>query len=101
VPLLTSETAARELPTSDSAMPASPQNSSSNATTMPRPLGSNACWAKKSSEYRPILEASSRIGHGVCSRSSHSEPAGRMTVAAKSCTQLRMSRRSWLSSSVN
>ena len=41
------------------------------------------------------------IGHGVSSRSSHSAPAGRITVAAKSCTQLRMSRRSSLSSSEN
>jgi hypothetical protein len=79
-------------------MPASPQNSSSNATTIPSPLGSNACWAKKSSEYRPILAASSSMGHGVSSRSSHSEPAGRITLAAKSCTQPRVSRRSALSS---
>ncbi len=35
--------AASELPTRDSAMPGSPQNSSSNAMTMPSPLGSNAC----------------------------------------------------------
>ena len=30
--------------------------------------------------------ASSMIGHGVSSRSSHSWPAGRMTFSAKSCT---------------
>ena len=40
----------------------------------------------KSNEYRPILAASSMIGHGVSSRSSHSWAAGRMTSSAKSWT---------------
>src|SRR6185437_9421386 len=39
------------------------------------------------------------IGHGVSSRSSHSWAAGRITSAAKPCTQSRMSFWSWLSSS--
>src|ERR1035438_6907810 len=94
VPLLATETAARALPTSDSAIPASPQNSSSKATGMPSPLGSSHCWPKKSSEYSPILAASSRMGQGVSSRSSHSAPAGLIVSAAKPCTQSRISRRS-------
>ena len=76
MPLLATATAASVLPTRDSAMPASPQNSSSNAIGMPSPLGSSHCAEKKSSEYRPILAASSRMGQGVSSRSSHSA-AGR------------------------
>jgi len=68
---------------------------------MPRPLGSNHWVAKKSSEYSPILAASSRTGHGVSSRSSHSAPAGLITSAANSCTQSRISRRSALSSREN
>ena len=82
-------------------MPASPQNSSSYATGMPSPDSSKNCVAKKSSEYSPILAASCRIGQGVCSRSSQSAAAGRITDAANSCTQSRMSRRSRLSSSEN
>ena len=74
-------------------MPASPQNSSSNAIGMPRPVGPSHCSPKNSSEYRPILAASSRIGHGVCSRSSHSAAAGLITFAAKPCTQSCISRR--------
>src|ERR1700704_2855548 len=41
------------------------------------------------------------IGHGVSSRSSHSWAAGRITSAAKPCTQSRMSFWSWLSASEN
>src|SRR5215469_12509211 len=93
VPLEDSATAASELPTIDRPMPASPQNSSSNATGMPRPVGPSHCSLKNSSEYSPILAASSRIGHGVSSRSSHSAAAGLMTLAAKPCTQLCISRR--------
>ena len=95
------DTAASVLPTSDNPMPASPQNSSSYATGMPSPDSSKNCVAKKSSEYSPILAASCRIGHGVCSRSSQSAAAGRITDAANSCTQSRISRRSRLSSSEN
>src|SRR3569623_298276 len=40
-------------------------------------------------------------GHGVSSRSSHSEAAGRTTPSAKPCTHSRMSFRSWFSSRVN
>ncbi len=94
VPLLATATAASVLPTRDSAMPASPQNSSSKATGIPSPLGSSHCPVKKSSEYSPILAASCRTGQGVCSRSSHSAPAGRITSAAKPCTQSRISRTS-------
>src|SRR6516165_6817460 len=93
VPLDDSATAASELPVSDRAMPASPQNSSSKAIGMPRPVGPSHCSPKNSSEYRPILAASSRIGHGVSSRSSHSAAAGLMTFAAKPCTQSCISRR--------
>jgi hypothetical protein len=50
VPVEASEAAARPVPTIDSAMPASPQNSSSKVTAMPRPLSSNDWVAKKSSE---------------------------------------------------
>ncbi len=94
VPLLATATAARVLPTRDSAMPASPQNSSSKAIGMPSPLGSSHWLEKKSSEYSPILAACSRIGQGVSSRSSHSAAAGRITSSANPCTQLRISRRS-------
>src|SRR5215472_13870422 len=80
VPLAETATAASELPTMDRPMPASPQNSSSNATGMPSPVGPSHCSAKNSSEYRPILAASSRIGHGVSSRSSHSAAAGLMML---------------------
>src|SRR6185437_16121995 len=52
VPLLLTATAARQLPVSDSPMPASPQKISSNATGVPSPVGSNHCVPKKSSEYR-------------------------------------------------
>ena len=87
VPLLATAIAARPEPTSDRPIPASPQNSSSKATTVPRPLGSNHCVLKKSSEYSPILAASSMIGHGVSSRSSHSAAAGLITSLANACTQ--------------
>src|SRR6516225_70179 len=96
-----SATAASELPVRDRAMPASPQNSSSNAIGMPRPVGPSHCSPKNSSEYRPILAASSRIGHGVSSRSSHSAAAGRITDSANPCSQSRVSTRSLPSSSEN
>src|SRR5690349_165667 len=101
VPFDTTATAARVDPTSDSPIPASPQNSSSTAVTKPSPDSSKNCAAKKSSEYRPTFVASCRIGHGVCSRSSHSAAAGLITSAAKSCTQSRVSRTSLLSSREN
>src|SRR6185437_12750413 len=91
VPFDTTATAASVEPTSDSPIPASPQNSSSTAVTKPSPVSSKNCAAKKSSEYSPILAASWRIGQGVCSRSSHSAAAGLITAAANSCTQSRVS----------
>lgn len=45
VPLARTPTAARPVPTIDRAMPASPQNSSSIAMGMPRPVESKYCWA--------------------------------------------------------
>lgn len=45
VPLARTPTAARPVPTIDSAIPASPQKSSSMAMGMPRPVGSKNCWA--------------------------------------------------------
>ena len=101
VPFDTTATAARVEPTSDSPIPASPQNSSSTAVTKPSPDASKNCVAKKSSEYSPIFAASCRMGQGVCSRSSHSAAAGLITCAANSCTQSRISRRSLLSSREN
>ena len=67
-------------------MPASPQLISSLTRHMSRPVGSEKHWATKSNEYSPFLAASSMIGHGVSSRSSHSGPAGRTTFSAKSWT---------------
>lgn len=45
VPLASTATAASVVPTMDSPMPASPQNSSSMAIGMPTPEGSKYCWA--------------------------------------------------------
>ena len=45
VPLATTATAASELPTRESPIPASPQNSSSNAIGMPSPDPSMYCCA--------------------------------------------------------
>jgi hypothetical protein len=74
-------------PEIDRAMPASPQNSSSRVRGRVRPvLSFMLAWAKKSNEYRPIWAASWTMGQGNSSRSSHSSPAGRMTVSAKSWT---------------
>ena len=53
---------------------------------MRTPDGSVKALATKSREYRPTCAASSMIGHGVSSRSSHSWAAGRITSSAKSCT---------------
>ena len=69
-----------------SAMPASPQLISSLTRHMRSPVGSEKHWATKSKEYSPFLAASSMIGHGVSSRSSHSRPAGRTTFSANSWT---------------
>ena len=92
VPLARTPAAASAVPTIASPMPASPQKSSSIAIGMPRPDSSKLCVAKKSSEYSPILAASSTTGQGNSSRSSHSAAAGRITSAAKSCTHERSSR---------
>ena len=79
--------AASPEPKIDRPMPASPQNSSSSATGSVRPVVSpSEAWAKKSKEYNPILAASSTMGHGNSSRSSHSCAAGRTTASAKSWT---------------
>ena len=64
----------------DRAIPASPQNSSSNTVRMPSP-SVRGLVANNSMEYRPTLAASWIIGHGVSSRSSHSAAAGRITSA--------------------
>src|SRR5882757_1184765 len=87
VPLAASDAAASPVPRIDNAIPASPQNSSSNTVSVPMPVGSAAWVANNSMEYRPTLAASWMIGHGVSSRSSHSAAAGRTTVAANSWTQ--------------
>src|SRR4051812_2548391 len=50
---------------------------------------------------RPIFAASWISGQGVSSRSSHSDAAGRTTLAAKPWTQSRTSRWSWLRSIEN
>ena len=52
-----------------------------------------------SSPYRPIFAASWITGHGVVSFSSHSAAAGRITEAANSCAQARISFCSSFSSS--
>jgi hypothetical protein len=76
--------AARPEPKIDRPMPASPQNSSSSAIGIVSPEGSPIiAWAMKSKEYSPIWAASSTIGHGNSSRSSHSSAAGRTTSLAK------------------
>ena len=80
-------------------IPASPQNSSSLTIGRPSPVGSAKNWARPSKPYSPIFAASWMIGHGVSSRSSHSWAAGRITSAAKPCTQSRMSFWSWVSCS--
>ena len=90
-----SEAAARPVPRIDSAIPASPQNISSNTVSMPSPLGSATWVANISIEYNPTLAASWMIGHGVSSRSSHSAAAGRTTSTANSWTQSR----TWITSS--
>ena len=92
VPFARSPAAARAVPTIESPIPASPQNSSSIVIGMPSPVSSKLWVAKKSSEYSPILAASSSTGHGNSSRSSHSAATGRTTFAAKSCTHDRRSR---------
>ena len=60
-------------------MPASPQATSSMTTGRRTPEGSPKALATKSREYKPTRAASSMIGHGVSSRSSHSCAAGRIT----------------------
>ena len=73
-------------------IPASPQKSSSLTMGIISPLGSIQNWAMPSNPYRPIFAASWITGHGVSSRSSHSEAAGRTTPSAKPWTQSRRSR---------
>ena len=68
------------------AIPASPQLISSLTRHIISPVGSLKAWATKSKEYSPFLAASSMMGHGVSSRSSHSRPAGRTTFSANSWT---------------
>src|SRR3954451_25267705 len=82
---------ASEVPMIDMPMPASPQKSSSLTIGSVRPVGSEKNWAIASKPYRPILAASWMIGHGVSSRSSHSEAAGRTTFSANPWTHSRMS----------
>src|ERR1039458_6190673 len=78
---------ARPEPKSASAIPASPQQSSSDARAKSSPDLSANALTMKSRLYRPTLDASSMIGQGVSSRSSHSRAAGRITRSAKSWTQ--------------
>ena len=82
-------------------MPASPHANSSLAIGIIRPPGSKKHWVMKSKEYKPIRAASSMIGHGVSSRSSHSWAAGRMTSSAKSWTHFWICSWSSLRSSEN
>ena len=86
VPLAKMPATASVEPKMASAMPASPQLISSLTRHMSSPVGSEKAWATKSKEYSPILAASSMMGHGVSSRSSHSGPAGRTTFSANSWT---------------
>ena len=86
VPLATIPETASVLPKIARVMPASPQHISSLTIGQVRPVGSANALAQNSHEYRPILAASSMMGHGVSSRSSHSWAAGRMTSSAKSWT---------------
>src|SRR5215213_8927217 len=86
VPLPEIPAAARPEPKMARPMPASPQNSSSEATGSMSPLGSAKAWATKSNPYRPISAASLTTGQGNSSRSSHSWATGRMASSAKSCT---------------
>ena len=86
VPLATMPARPSALPKMASPMPASPHASSSLAIGSINPPGSKKHCVMKSKEYRPILAASSMIGHGVSSRSSHSWAAGRITSSAKSWT---------------
>jgi hypothetical protein len=92
---------ARPVPTRDMPMPASPQNSSSCTSGISRPDGSMNRLMLASSPYRPIFAASWITGHGVSSRSSHSDAAGRITSAAKVWAQSRSSRCSSLIPSEN
>ena len=86
VPLAKMPATASVEPKMASAMPASPQLISSLTRHIRSPVGSEKHWAMKSKEYSPILAASSMIGQGVSSRSSHSGPAGRTTFSANSWT---------------
>ncbi len=92
VPLEKIAELARPVPISDIAIPASPQNTSSFTIGSSSPDGSTNRFTLESSPYRPIFAASWITGHGVCSRSSHSGAAGRITFCAKSCAQSRISR---------
>ncbi len=92
---------ASAVPMIDMPIPASPQNSSSLTIGSVSPVGSAKNCASPSKPYSPIFAASWMIGHGVCSFSSHSWAAGRITSAAKPCTQSRMSFWSWVSASEN
>ena len=83
VPAAAIPEAARPDPMMAMPIPASPQNSSSMATGMVRPvLSPSIPLAKNSHEYRPISAACSTMGNGNSSRSSHSSAAGRITSSA-------------------
>src|SRR4051812_47593127 len=92
--------AARADPKIARPMPASPQNSSSAAIGRLRPVWSPIIvCTTKSTPYSPMRAASSTIGHGYSSRSSHSSAAGRTTFSAKSWTHFCSCRWSSLSAS--
>jgi hypothetical protein len=86
VPLPKIPATPRVVPKMASPMPASPHAISSMTTARRFRWGRRNMLAMKSSEYSPIVAASSMIGHGVSSRSSHSWAAGRTTFSAKSWT---------------
>src|ERR1035437_10405285 len=54
VPLLATATVARVVPTNDSAIPASPQNSSSKAIGIPSPLGSSPFLAARTQTQQDV-----------------------------------------------
>ena len=89
VPLPKMPATPRVVPKIARPMPASPHAISSMTTGTEMPVGSANMLATKSSEYSPMWAASSMIGQGVSSRSSHSWAAGRTTFSAKSWTHFR------------
>ena len=86
VPLEKMPATPRTDPKMASVIPASPHAISSITRGIISPTGSPKALAMKSKEYSPMRAASSMMGHGVSSRSSHSWAAGRTVFSAKSWT---------------